>query len=480
MVDVNSLLAPISDDKPCGTYLKLDRTAYRGLRNAYNSAQSSFRQLSETPDASSNQELLEINDAHWDTLRTSTQDALTKQTKDLEILGWYITSQLFTREPFANFSLATQVLNTLVEEHWADMNPLLPEEKRKATDEQAIAKEITEFRLKPLLQLIGESPDSTAIFMPLQMLPLVGDVSFSDYLVSERNGTLSDIKQSALNQFSSEVADTLNNLSNAYQQLSNTEHYINEQCQKVAVSAVSFKFIKSNIADFINAIKHLVGEKFSHWPLDDNYAIAAATNETSTVNASPLNEVMHSTQAGSSEATQTTSDSQNPPANPIVTTNEVHQPPNSGQVLGNSGNLSVTSRDQAFHELRKIADYFKQAEPHSPISFLLERAIRWGYLSLPELLEEMVGRDSQMLQHINQLTGMDNLEKTDLAGVSNHSPSTFTPNALPTSNGGSLSSNNPSVNANDSAANTATPTNTQTNTGPETSQDSGTVTSFEW
>lgn len=77
----------------------------------------------------------------------------------------------------------------------------------------------------------------------------------------------------------------------------------------------------------------------------------------------------------------------------------------------------IVNRDHAFQEIRKIAEYFKETEPHSPIAFLLERSIRWGYMSFPELLQEMVGNESVIAQ-INQMTGMDNLDKTDLSGKS--------------------------------------------------------------
>ena len=76
------------------------------------------------------------------------------------------------------------------------------------------------------------------------------------------------------------------------------------------------------------------------------------------------------------------------------------------------------NRDHAFQEIRKIAEYFKETEPHSPIAFLLERSIRWGYMSFPELLQEMIGNEQNVIAQINQMTGMDNLDKMDLSGKS--------------------------------------------------------------
>ena len=122
MVDVDALLKPISEEQPSGSYLKLDRSAYRTLRNHYNTAQSSFRQLVETPDASGDEALIEANDTNWNLVRTTTFDALTSQTKDTELLGWFITSQLFTSSPYTNLADATKVLVEIIREFWETLH----------------------------------------------------------------------------------------------------------------------------------------------------------------------------------------------------------------------------------------------------------------------------------------------------------------------------------------------------------------------
>ncbi|MCE7629255.1 hypothetical protein LZT04_15500, partial [Vibrio fluvialis] len=64
----------------------------------------------------------------------------------------------------------------------------------------------------------------------------------------------------------------------------------------------------------------------------------------------------------------------------------------------------------AFAELQRIADYFLATEPHSPIYLLLKRAIRWGGMSLPELLEELVGDNNAVQQRIEQLAGLESAQ----------------------------------------------------------------------
>ncbi len=53
----------------------------------------------------------------------------------------------------------------------------------------------------------------------------------------------------------------------------------------------------------------------------------------------------------------------------------------------------IASRDQAYRLLAEVADYLSRAEPHSPTPYLLRRAISWGRMSLPELLQELMEDD---------------------------------------------------------------------------------------
>jgi type VI secretion system protein ImpA len=55
------------------------------------------------------------------------------------------------------------------------------------------------------------------------------------------------------------------------------------------------------------------------------------------------------------------------------------------------GSLSqVRNREEAFRALLRAADFFKRTEPHSPVSYALEQAVRWGRMQLPDLLTELI------------------------------------------------------------------------------------------
>jgi type VI secretion system protein ImpA len=49
-----------------------------------------------------------------------------------------------------------------------------------------------------------------------------------------------------------------------------------------------------------------------------------------------------------------------------------------------------TSREEAYRWLATASDYLAAAEPHSPVAYLVRRALAWGRLSLPELTLELM------------------------------------------------------------------------------------------
>ena len=50
----------------------------------------------------------------------------------------------------------------------------------------------------------------------------------------------------------------------------------------------------------------------------------------------------------------------------------------------------TATREDMLRDLARIAEFFRRAEPQSPLSLTLEEAIRRARLSWPELLQEVV------------------------------------------------------------------------------------------
>lgn len=76
----------------------------------------------------------------------------------------------------------------------------------------------------------------------------------------------------------------------------------------------------------------------------------------------------------------------------------------------NPANSHTMTRELALTDLAKISAFFKQTEPHSPLSYAIDRVIRWGNLSLPELMNELI-KDSGAKQGFFDLTGLPNSQE---------------------------------------------------------------------
>jgi type VI secretion system protein ImpA len=73
-------------------------------------------------------------------------------------------------------------------------------------------------------------------------------------------------------------------------------------------------------------------------------------------------------------------------------------------------NAGLQTREQAIHELRALAQFFRQAEPHSPISYGIDKLVRWALMPLPELMSELISDDVSRTQFA-WMTGVDLAQK---------------------------------------------------------------------
>ena len=62
-----------------------------------------------------------------------------------------------------------------------------------------------------------------------------------------------------------------------------------------------------------------------------------------------------------------------------------------GEPIPSKGGMT---REDALQGLLRVADFFRRTEPHSPVSYALEQAVRWGRMPLPELLRDLVSEET--------------------------------------------------------------------------------------
>jgi type VI secretion system protein ImpA len=52
-----------------------------------------------------------------------------------------------------------------------------------------------------------------------------------------------------------------------------------------------------------------------------------------------------------------------------------------------------------------VADYFRRTEPHSPVSYLVQRAVRWGEMPLEAWLQNVI-HDEGVLEQLRETLGL--------------------------------------------------------------------------
>ena len=71
--------------------------------------------------------------------------------------------------------------------------------------------------------------------------------------------------------------------------------------------------------------------------------------------------------------------------------------------------LEPHNRADALRRLEALAVYFRQTEPHSPVSYLVQRAVRWGEMPLEAWLQDVIN-DEGVLSRVRETLGLKDLD----------------------------------------------------------------------
>ena len=390
-----TLLSPLTEDNFCGSYLKSDRQVFRPLRNEFNLAQTSLRKLTQNPDPSEIEALIEENQNNWGSLSDSLFTVFQQSSRDIELAGWMLVSQVIIDPSLNCASQVSEWLKELVSSHWDNLQPILPDNKIKAGDDAGKKIEIDTFKVKAFVQLVGESEDSSLLYSPLLMTPLIGDLDYFRYQSEERKGNLTDLRHqynSVALENRAHLTELVQNLSSLAENMTAIEAQVKVVCQKSLIAQPGFAFVTGLLAKMLKAIEFISGIK----PVAASSQAAAAVPENKPeVDANP-----------------------NAPVDVVESTVSMNQIENSNMAQPTQQAATTVSfasiaeqqefnRDQAFHQLRELSEFFKKTEPHSPVPYLLEKAIRWGYMPLPELMTELLSNQQETIARVFNLTGLD-------------------------------------------------------------------------
>jgi type VI secretion system protein ImpA len=337
-MDLDALLAPLeTGDLGAGADLREDFSAtslYQRLRDARSGARAEER----ARDADGEVDAPEA--AGWQAVLALGEDALAAQSKDLEI-GCWMTEALVRREGLAGLALGARLLAGLCERYWDALYP--------RPDEEGL-----EGRRSPLEGLSGSGADGT-VMQPLRRLPLFRRADGSPFGLyqweqAEQVAALEEEKRQARYDAGAPELRTLEaeaRLDRAY-------------------------LIGSGRA---------LGEAVLAWQ-----ALEAAADAAFGAEAPSLRKVRELLARMQEVVVRLGGVEQADDAAPTAET--VGE--GTGDGTGAGAPTGAMTRESALRDLDRIAEFFRRTEPHSPLSYTLEEAVRRGRMGFAELLAEVL------------------------------------------------------------------------------------------
>lgn len=348
LFEIEDLLAPVTDDRPVGDDLRENASAtsdYYKVKDARSAARAAERSMDADEESGA---LL----PEWRTILELCPKILTDQAKDLEIAAWFIEA-LLRAQGFAGLRDGFALARGLVERFWDDLYP--------TPDEDGIAT-----RVGPLTGLNGESADGTLI-QPIRKVPLTwGDTPYAlwhyEQAIDLAKLTDDSKKQARIDngavtwdQFEKSVRETPGTefrtlLEDIQGALDEFEALGNLLYEKAGHDAPPGGNIRRILNAALDAVNYAARDKLA--VLADSAAEEVAAADAGTDAA---------TAGGAAAAT----------------------------VRATAGG-PIATREDAFRVLLQVAEFFRKTEPHSPISYTLDEAVRRGRMTLPELLQELI------------------------------------------------------------------------------------------
>lgn len=331
-VDLTKLIAPLSSQAPTGEALRY-ATVYDRIREA---------RREDDPSLAQGVWERALKQADWSAVEQLCLEALTTQSKDLQIAAWLLEAWCHL-QGVVGVVTGLQLITQLCDAYWATLHPAL------TGDNSA--------RLAPLYWL-NEKLALTLKQIPMTQ-PRTNDAGIYTWIDREnalRLDKLAKKNANLLQTANSAGAVTLARFRESVM-LSPSEFYLELNEQLNAASAAT------------QALQTCLE------------AQCGATAPTLSQFAGVLREMQQMTNNVLTERNQGESAADQPQG----------QPKSRGKAKQKSpGAVLINSRDEAYQMLAEIAEYLIRVEPHSPAPYLIKRVVAWGSMSLTDLLLELV------------------------------------------------------------------------------------------
>jgi type VI secretion system protein ImpA len=361
-LDFESLLQAISEEAPCGVALKegpATAPIYYQVKDAREAARAAERAGARGEDEGGPA----AQKPDWRLVVKLASDAIRDKSKDLWIAVWLLEG-LVRLHGFAGLRDGFQLVRELCERYFDCIHP--------RPDDDGVATTVAQ-----LAGLNGEGAEG-ALIAPIAAIPLtqgtsVGPLTGRDYADAEGIARTADPDARA--KRIAQGATTLQMFETAASETS--REFFLELRKDILAAIAEFDKLTTVLAEKCGMDRH----GYSAAPPSSKIA-AALADSLARLQAIGGSVFVDSPPQGGDDTQET-----------------------SGYSASTASRGNISGREDAFQQLMRVAEFFRRTEPHSPVSYALEQAVRWGRMPLPELIRELVADDS-VRRDLFRRTGM--------------------------------------------------------------------------
>lgn len=358
VINIDAMLAPISEESPSGEYLR-----YSGL----------YDEISEARRADD-----VLNQGEWQTdfkvadfrkVIELASAAIEKDSKDLQIAAW-LSEALVKEHGFVGLRDCLRMMIGLQENFWDTCHPV-----------------IDEGDMEGRANAIAWMEAQAAFAIKQAKITGYNGYSFIDF---EDSKTF-------------DIPDSLESLDTAEQQKYNELRAQAERENRVTANKWRAELQQTRRA-FCEELNFLIGECWTAYNdlnrvIEEKFDLnqAPATN-----NLKKALDDVHSLVKKILEEKRL----EEPDAEPEVAEETVAD---DGTVVVKGPAVAtgaIQSRQDALKRLNDVADWFKKNEPHSPISYIVGRAVKWGNMPFEVWLQDVI-KDETVIYNLRQTLGFN-------------------------------------------------------------------------
>lgn len=345
LLDITALLEPIPGDDPAG-----DERAYaHGLRDQL----TELRREERAEDFDDATRPVELKHADWKGVVRTASEALTTSTKDLRVICHLIEAAT-KLHGFAGLHEGLMLLRETVEQCWDRLNPRIDDGD-------------LDCRAAPLANMLDDSHRGACFPLTVQMIPLVSSGNTS-YGLIEWNRAKQQRDTKTEEQLARAVVQTpTTDLEAIARAIDGCEEELGLLLPILDEKLGADSPALTNLREAIRQCGQLVKDGF----------LQGARSDTAS-------------QDGNSNAGET-GDSANAPSN---------------RTSASGTDQAILTRSEAYSQLKRAAETLEKLEPHSPIPYLVKRAVQLGRLPFPKLIEKLI-RDGNVLDELGRELGLN-------------------------------------------------------------------------